>query len=150
MASKLTKPIKDWSNNSFFSKSEKGAVSRIKGYEVEQTVKTYLIKQGLKEVCSNYRCKIGEVDLILKEQETLIFTEIRYRKSTNYGSSIETVSRRKQTKIIRTAEHFLQSNPWSKNLYCRFDVVGASPSILNEDHCYNGLKINWIKDAFQI
>jgi len=149
MANKLIKPTKDWNMNSHLSKSEKGAISRTKGYLVEEIVKTYLVKQGLKEICSNYRCKIGEIDLILKDQDTLVFTEIRYRNNANFGSGIETVSGSKQKKIIRTAEHFLQSNRWSKNLFCRFDVIGASPSMLKEDHCYNGLEINWIKDAFQ-
>ena len=149
MAIKIINPIKDWSNKSNLSKSEKGAASRKKGYHVEEIVKTYLIKQGLKEICSNYRCKIGEIDLILRDMDTLVFTEIRYRNSAYFGSGIETVSGTKQKKIIRTAEHFLQNNRWSQNLYCRFDVIGASPSTLREDHCYNGLEINWIKDAFQ-
>ena len=149
MANKFFKPLIDWSKHSQLSKSEKGAISRKKGYYVEKIVTTFLIKQGLEEICCNYSCKSGEIDLILKDQDTLVFTEIRYRNSTSFGSSIETVSTNKQKKIIRTAEHFLQANPWSKNYYCRFDVVGASPSILKKDISYDELELNWIKDAFQ-
>lgn len=149
MPNNLVEPLKPAADKAKLRKAEKGASNREKGYQVEALVKAYLIKQGLKEVCSNYSCKVGEIDLILKHHNTLVFTEIRYRKNARFGSSIETVSMTKQKKIIATAEHFLQHHAWSKKLYCRFDVIGATPATQGEKHCYNGLKINWIKNAFE-
>lgn len=131
------------------SDSAKGARNRSKGYQVEGIVKTYLIEQGLKAVCNNYRCKSGEIDLVLTDKNTLVFAEIRFRKNTLYGSSIETVSLTKQKKLILAAEHFLQHHSWSKQLNCRFDVIGATAATQSDKHCYNGLKIDWIKNAFQ-
>lgn len=149
MPNNLVEPLKPAVSKAKLSKSEKGAINREKGYQVEELVKAYLIKQGLKEICSNYSCKVGEIDLVLKHHNTLVFTEIRYRKNAHFGSGIETVSMAKQKKLIITAEHFLQHHAWSKKLYCRFDVVGATLAAQNEEHCYNGLKINWIQNAFE-
>lgn len=145
----LNKRCNSLSATTKLNKSRKGAISRDKGYKVEQIVKAYLIEHDLKEVCSNYSFKGGEIDLILKDKKNLIFVEIRYRKNSLFGSGIESVSRAKQKRIALAANHFLQKNPWSNKYYCRFDVIGAQPALPGENNCYNGLHLSWIKDAFQ-
>ena len=58
---------------------------RDRGFAVEAYVANYLEQQGLELVSQNFNCKLGEIDLILKEQKTLVFTEVRYRKNSKFG-----------------------------------------------------------------
>lgn len=122
---------------------------RDRGFAVEAYVASYLEQQGLELVSQNFNCKLGEIDLILKEQKTLVFTEVRYRKNSKFGSSLETVTPAKQRKLINTAGYFLQKNRWAQDLNCRFDVVGVNPvKSPPGSGTQEALEINWIKNAF--
>jgi putative endonuclease len=110
------------------------------GAEIENLVRSYLESQGLSLVVANYGCKIGEIDLIMKDKEILVFIEVRYRKDDSYGDSETTVNKDKQSKIKRAALNYLQENELCDKVLCRFDVVGVSGK--NRD------KLAWIKDAF--
>jgi putative endonuclease len=112
-----------------------------KGQQAEQQACQYLQKHGLKLVQQNYRCPTGEIDLIMKDKDMLIFVEVRYRKHTQFGSGAETVNNQKQKKLISAALHYLQRHANSKQA-CRFDVV----SMANESHTED---LQWIQDAFQ-
>ena len=112
-----------------------------KGQYAEQLACEYLEKEGLQLVQKNYGCPMGEIDLIMKDKEMLVFVEVRYRKNTQYGSGAETVTRNKQRKLLATAMHYLQRHAKS-NQTCRFDVI----SMTNETSTD---KIQWIQDAFQ-
>lgn len=93
----------------------------------------------------NFLCSLGEIDLIFKDKEEIVFVEVRYRKSIHYGSAAESVSFSKQQKLIRTAWYYLQASKLNiDNISCRFDVMDISPVQSG------GLKIQWIKDAFQV
>jgi len=92
---------------------------------------------------TNFQCKLGEIDIILKDKETLVFVEVRYRKQNKFGGASASVDRRKQNKIIKTASHYLQSKNINERFACRFDVF-AIESIANQ------LSYNWIKDAFDV
>lgn len=110
------------------------------GQKAEDMACGYLIKQGLKLIARNYRCKTGEIDLIMKDRECVVFVEVRYRKKQGFGSSAESVTWLKQKKLIRTANYYLVScKIWSK-VSCRFDVLAMDSSDLNA--------VQWIKDAF--
>jgi len=111
------------------------------GQQAEQLAKTYLLQHGLTLITQNYYCRRGEIDLIMQDGHSLIFVEVRYRKSSKFGSALESVDRRKQTKLIVTAEHYLQQNT-STFSSCRFDVI----AITTEN---NTPSITWVKDAFQ-
>lgn len=111
----------------------------LKGDSAEQQARRHLEKQGLKLLQTNYRCRRGEIDLIMQERDTLVFIEVRYRKSDSFGSAVETVTSGKQRKLIMTARHYLQEN--RVNAPCRFDVVGITGP--------NGDRVEWIKNAFQ-
>ncbi len=108
------------------------------GQQAEQQALAYLEKQGLKLVTQNYHSRRGEIDLIMEQSNTLVFIEVRYRKSIKYGSALESINSQKQMRIIHTAQHYLQQHP-SKHAAYRFDVVAINPS-----------NINWVKDAFQL
>jgi len=83
----------------------------------------YLEKQGMKILQRNFRCRMGELDLIAQEGECLVFVEVKYRTSNRYGSPLEAVNARKQSTIRKVAQYYLLGRKW---LDCpvRFDVVG--------------------------
>jgi len=117
------------------------ADSREIGKIAEDEACRYLQHRGLKLVARNYRCRCGEIDLIMKEAETLVFVEVRYRRSTAFGSGAETVTRAKQGKIAQSAAYFLQENRQYAGSAARFDVVSCSPGQGDDG-------VEWIRDAF--
>lgn len=107
-----------------------------RGVQSENFACQFLIKQGLQLIEKNYHCKNGEIDLIMRDQSTLVIVEVRFRKSNKYGSAEESITLRKQSRIIATAQHYLLVN--KVNSAIRFDVIAMSGD--ND--------INWIKNAF--
>lgn len=115
---------------------------RAKGHAIEQACRDYLIKQNVTLVCFNFYSKMGEIDLIGQEKNTLIFFEVRYRNDQGYGSALESVTHTKQRRIYKTAQFFLLKHPEFQRLSYRFDIIAANT--------YNGgIKFNWHKNAFQ-
>lgn len=100
----------------------------------------YLTKAGLSLIEKNFLSKFGEIDLIMSDNTSLVFIEVRYRKSDTYGSALESVDLRKQQRIIKTAQVYLQKNKPTFMNY-RFDVVAIKQSNKNRD-------ITWVKNAF--
>jgi len=111
------------------------------GAKAEERARIYLEQQGLRLIERNYRCRQGEIDLIMQDGGTLAFVEVRYRKSVGFGSPAESVTPSKQRRIITTANHYLQSKHERKMPPCRFDML----AIVGKEQ----QNINWIKDAFQ-
>lgn len=112
------------------------------GQAAEQQAANYLSRHGLQLIQRNYQCRMGEIDLIMRDKNCLVFVEVRYRHQDSHGHGVETVTFMKQKKLIRTASFYLQQkNLWEK-VPCRFDVV-AIANAENRD-------ILWIKDAFQV
>ena len=109
-----------------------------KGVKYEQQALAYLKKQGLLLVCQNFYCRFGEIDLIMSDQETLVFIEVRYRKNQDYGGAEASITRQKQHKIIKTAKHYLSQ--LDNEPYCRFDVIAINEKTIDPQ---------WIQDAFQ-
>ncbi len=116
-------------------------MSRPIGFAHEDRALAYLQAQGLRLIVRNFSCKLGEIDLIMQDPlKKLIFVEVRYRGSKNYGSSAASVSRGKQIRLARTANWFLRAHYPGSPPLCRFDVVA-----INGD---NESELNWIKNAF--
>ena len=111
-----------------------------KGRLTENVAAEYLRKQGLKVCDTNFRCKMGELDIVARDGKTLVFVEVRYRKSKAYGTPAETVDFKKQQRLIRASQFYLQRH--DLDMPCRFDIVEGYKD-------KNQLSINWIKDAFQ-
>lgn len=112
-----------------------------KGRYFEDKARRFLQKQGLKDFQANYSSRYGEIDMIARDGNTLVFIEVRYRESSSHGSALATVNFHKQHKIRLTAQHFLQKNGLTNRMPCRFDVVGITG---NESK----LDFQWIKNAF--
>lgn len=113
------------------------------GRSIEDLAVEYLQNAGIITLHRNFRCKYGEVDIIAKDQTTLVFIEVRYRKNAAFGHPMETVTFNKQQKIIATAQYFLLIRNWANTLACRFDVIAVLPA-------QNKFNIEWIKDAFHV
>jgi putative endonuclease len=108
-----------------------------RGENAEQQACDFLISQGLTLVERNFRSPYGEIDLIMRDGETLVFVEVRYRKNAKFGSALESVTVAKQIKISATTEVYLNAlgNEMPR---MRFDVVG----ILGDGD------LQWVKNAF--
>lgn len=113
-----------------------------RGQWAEQTALDYLLEKNLKLLSRNFRSARGEIDLIMLDQETIVFIEVRYRLNNNYIHAIETIDGRKCARIIKTSQHYLQVNRWTSKNPCRFDVI----TVTGEN---NNPEIVWIKNAFQ-
>lgn len=113
------------------------------GDKVESLAQQWLDQQGLKLVTRNYRCRGGEIDLVMMDAEQLVFVEVRYRKDNGYATAAASVDWRKQKKLIHAARFFLMEHPDYQNRSCRFDVLAT------ESHSgHYGPQWSWIKNAF--
>ncbi len=109
------------------------------GFGVETWVGRYLEKHGLKLIQRNFSCKVGEIDLIMVDNDQLVFVEVRSRRNNRDGSPAETVTPAKQRRLIRCAGYYLQTK--RINMPCRFDVV----AVTGDEDDWN---IEWIRNAF--
>lgn len=105
------------------------------GQEAENLAAEFLQGQGLRLVARNYRCRMGEIDLIMEDRGTLVFVEVRLRKNNHFGGAAASITPHKQGKLIRAAQHYLQQQ--TRQPPCRFDAL-----------LLEGGKMEWIKDAF--
>lgn len=103
----------------------------------ENLAAAYLAEQGLLILEKNYRTRLGEIDLIAKEKDTLVFVEVKYRKTDRMGLPEEAVTRKKQGTIRKVAESYCSFHWKGTETPCRFDVI----AVLGEE-------ITWIKNAF--
>lgn len=117
--------------------------NRALGDEAEELAFRYLRQHGLTPVRRNFSCRLGELDLIMRDQECLIIIEVRCRNHRSFVPAELTVDRRKQAKIIRTAAMFLSWNERFASLPLRFDVVAVDTDAGGET------TIKWIRDAFR-
>ena len=111
----------------------------IAGQRAESIAEQYLSRQGLTFIERNFRARGGEIDLVMRAKDTLVFVEVRFRAGTGYGSPAESVNAAKRKRLIRAAATYLSTRQVEPKLACRFDVVGVS----------SGDDIEWIEDAFE-
>lgn len=111
------------------------------GQLVEQRAEQFLRQQGLSTLERNFRTRTGEIDLVMRDGNCLVFVEVRYRRQTAFGNGADTVTWQKQQRLIRAAQSFLQIRGYN-NSPCRFDVVAAHGEQEN-------LQLQWIKSAFE-
>ncbi|MFQ6004643.1 MAG: YraN family protein [Woeseia sp.] len=112
------------------------------GRRAEKLALAYLKSNGLRKIATNFRCRMGEVDLVMQDGDCLVFAEVRFRNQNRFTTAVESVDRHKQRKIIRTAAAFLGRYPKYGNYSVRFDVVGL-------DRSENQTAVKWIRDAFR-
>jgi putative endonuclease len=106
------------------------------GADKERLAADFLVGHGLRLLEQNYRCRQGELDLVMRDGGELVFVEVRYRACTRFGHPAETVDVFKQRRLTAAAGHYLQRHP--SVLPCRFDVI----AVTGQD------RIEWIRNAF--
>lgn len=111
------------------------------GNQLELFAQQTLTKIGLTVIATNYLCKMGELDIIAEDGNDLVFIEVRYRKSEAFGGAVGSVTKAKQKRIIKAAEHYLHHRQLVNKVACRFDVFAITGSLQR-------LNYNWIKAAF--
>ena len=111
---------------------------RRKGDDKERLAETFLINHDFQLIERNFSCKSGEIDLIMKHKDYLVFVEVRYRETSEFGGPLSSITRSKQSKLRRTAEYYLLTNFGNTPPPCRFDAIGIS----GED------QIEWVENAF--
>lgn len=110
----------------------------MKGEREETLALRHLQGQRLQLVARNYRCKGGELDLVMRDADTLVVIEVRKRSNANFGSAAESVDARKQAKIVHATRMFLSEHAAFSNCAVRFDVVALDAAD----------RIEWLQAAF--
>ncbi|MEP5764455.1 MAG: YraN family protein [Halieaceae bacterium] len=113
-----------------------------KGQVYEDQAAQMLLGAGLEILERNYRCKLGEIDLICSDGKALVFVEVRFRRQQHYASAAASVTHAKQRRLWRTAQLYLQRRGWSDKRPCRFDVIAISAGQPGQED-----GIQWLKNA---
>lgn len=121
----------------------KAAPHLVAGQRTEDRALQILQRAGLKLLSRNYRCPQGELDLVMDDGETLVMVEVRYRRERGFGGAAESVGARKQDKLLRAAQHFLQQDARHRRRPLRFDVIAVT------EGADGTAQTEWIKDAFR-
>lgn len=111
-----------------------------KGAWYEEVAAAHLEHLGLIILDRNVSCRFGEIDLVLRDADVLVFCEVRYRSGEAYGGAIASIDQRKRRKLIAAARWYLSKQ--RAQLPCRFDVVAITGASLPQ--------VLWIKDAFRV
>ena len=108
----------------------------------EDLAAKYLINRGFKILQRNYKIKLGEIDIIAQDKDTVCFIEVKARTSLKFGTAFESVSKHKQEKISKVALSYLQQNDLN-DVKVRFDVIAID---LKDKNCH---EIDMIENAFE-
>ena len=106
----------------------------------ELMARDYLESRGLRTRTMNYSCRSGEIDVIMEEKDTLVFVEVRYRRSVHFGAPKETIDGNKRRRLIKAGQHYLHTSHNTAKA-CRFDVVTLTGDLREP-------QIEWICNAF--
>jgi len=113
---------------------------RQSGQLAEQAAKDYLLNQGLTFVTANYYTKFGEIDLIMRDHNIIIFVEVRLRNNVKHGHPVETVTSQKQNKLIKSAKYYLLKHNLTDKVFSRFDIITFIGKIENNN-------VEWFKNV---
>lgn len=115
---------------------------RARGNAAEDAARTELKRAGLRDVAANANYRGGELDLVMDDAGTLVFVEVRYRRSRAFGGGAASVDIHKRRKLVLAAQLFLAGHRQYAQAPCRFDVIEA-------DGDPTAPRLHWIKDAFR-
>ncbi len=116
--------------------------SRRNGMRYEDQARQYLEARGLICLQCNYHCRFGEIDLIMRDGETLCFVEVKFRRSLAFGGAAYAVPESKQRKLVKSALSYIDHQPAVSRSSSRFDVL------LIQGQANGADQINWIQNAF--
>lgn len=113
-------------------------ISPKRGNRTEQQAERWLHARGLTTLKRNYHCRQGEIDLVMEDNDSIVFVEVRHRSHDSHGGALASVDGHKQRRLIQAARHYLARHPQHATRPCRFDVVASG----------NAGEPEWIKNAF--
>jgi putative endonuclease len=114
-----------------------------RGLDCETLAVSHLQERGVEVLARNLRCKSGELDIVARENNTLLIVEVRQRTRRDFGGALESVTWRKRRNIIRATRYFLQANRDWRTHSLRFDVIAVEGT---PDGAH---QVNWVRDAFR-
>jgi putative endonuclease len=114
------------------------------GIEGEAAALRFLTAKGLQLLMRNYRCRGGEIDLVMMDHTTLVLVEVRLRKDLRYGGAAASVDPRKQRRLVLAARHLMMTNAALRKLRARFDVIALTRQ------AGITMKLDWLRDAFRL
>ncbi|MGD2170856.1 MAG: YraN family protein [Gammaproteobacteria bacterium] len=115
---------------------------RRKGLRFEDRARTYLENRGLSLLAQNFNGPRGEIDLVMRDGDSICFVEVKFRDSLAFGGAAEAIPAAKQRKIVKTALHYLSAHPDLTKLAPRFDALLIQGQADGSEH------IDWIRNAF--
>ena len=115
---------------------------RAQGARVEALARDFLQQHGLEPVAANANYRGGELDLVMRDGDALVFVEVRYRRSAGFGGGAASVDASKCRKLVHAAQQFLAAHREFARAPCRFDVIDASGDP-------EAPTIDWLRDAFR-
>lgn len=116
--------------------------TRERGAAVEAAARELLVANGLSPVAANATFRFGELDLVMRDADVLVFVEVRHRAASRFGGGAESITRAKRRKLVQAANAFLGAHPRMASMPCRFDVVEAEGDA-------EAPVLNWLRDAFR-
>jgi putative endonuclease len=120
----------------------KRASARVDGARYEDIALAHLQRAGLVAIARNFTCRFGEIDLVMRDRDTLVFVEVRFRSASGFGDGVDSVHAGKQAKLVRAASAFLAAHPRFADRACRFDVVAIAGDAGTPS-------IDWRRNAFE-
>jgi putative endonuclease len=120
----------------------KRASARVDGARYEDIALAHLQRAGLVLIARNFTCRYGEIDLVMRDRDTLVFVEVRFRRTSGFGDGVDSVHAGKQAKLVRAASAFLAAHPRLADRACRFDVVAIAGNA-------DAPSIDWRRNAFE-
>ena len=116
--------------------------TRARGAPIEAAARDHLLVAGLRALAANAQARHGEIDLVMRDGDTVVFVEVRYRRSAAFGGGFASVDAGKRRRLVLAAQQFLATHRTLRDAPCRFDVVDASgdpaaPTLV------------WMRDAFR-
>ncbi len=119
---------------------------RATGARYEAAAEAHLIAQGLVPLLRNFNCRLGELDLVMRDRDTLVVVEVRARAPTRFGTALETIGPAKRRRIVRATQVLLSARPELARLPLRFDVVAFEVDASAERP--GGDQVQWLRAAF--
>ena len=126
--------------SSSHSKPHPDAAAGTSGKRAEKLAADYLLRRGLTIIGRNFRTRFGEIDLIARDGETLVFIEVRMRSSLHYGGALESITLAKRRRLVAAANGYLATLP--REPPCRFDAVLL--------HTLDPGRVEWRRDVLAV
>ena len=122
-----------------------GGATREAGSRYEDLADAYLQRAGLAPIARNFNCRHGELDLVMRDRDVVVFVEVRYRRNGGagqFGGGIDSVGASKRARLVRAAAMFLAQHPRLATCTCRFDVVAVAGDAAAP-------QLEWLPNAFE-